>query len=275
MIPATLGCSRHLRRLLTPAIRRAARTPGADRYRKHFPASAHLWLLVLHGLGVSPSLRQTYALLVTVPGLLGRLGLAQGLSFSQLARSSTSRPAACVETLLAELVGLARRHVAPDPAGRLLRKVQALDSTFLRLSLQFSPWSQHGRHRPGVRVHYTLDVARHVPRSLRLTLVDTNDHATLTTWELEALRGWTVLVDLGYYGHRQFARLRAAGVSFLSRLHQQAAYRVTAARAVVPKTTRDGDVVLADETITLGSPNNRRGAVLPDVRLITSRNRHG
>lgn len=276
MIPAELAAgSRQLRRILTPLIARAAQTPGADRYRKHFPAAAHLWLLLLHGLSCAPSLRQSYALLTATPGLFRRLGLPEGISFSQVARSSTSRPSACFETLLADLSAQARRTVVPDAAFRLLRKVQIIDSTFLRLSVQASPWSQPNRFVPGVRVQTGLELARHLPTTLRLTFNDRNDHAALDTWELDALRGWTVVVDLGYYGHRAFARLLAHGVSFLSRLHPQAGYRVTDQRAVATRPTPEGDVVLSDETITLGSPNNRKGTVLPDIRLIRSRNRVG
>lgn len=40
-----------------------------------------------------------------------------------------------------------------------------------------------------------------------------------------------------------------------------------------PTATRD--VILADEIMTLGSPNNRNGAVLTQLRLVTSRNADG
>lgn len=275
MIPALAGCCRALRRLLTPRIAAAGRTPGADRYRKHFPATAHLWLLILHGLLGAPSLRHTHALLGGLPGGFARLGLGQGLSLSQLARSSTSRPSACVETLLADLTAQARRTVVPDASWRLLRKVQVIDSTCIGLSTKLSPWSQHGRFHPGVRLQTALDLGRHLPSQLRLTLTATNDHEALRSWELAAWRGWTLLIDLGYYGHRQFQGLRAAGVSFVCRLQPQATYRITAARPVPAKATPEGDVVLRDETVTLGSLNNRRGAVLGGIRLVCSRNRHG
>lgn len=278
MIPASRAipsCSRRVRRLLAPAILRAARTPDVDRYRKHFPAAAHLWLLLLHGLRGSPSLRQSYALLLAIPGLFRHLGLAQGLSFSQLARSTTSRPSACFEALLADLCAQAQRTVVPDASWRALRKVQILDSTFLRLSAQFSPWSRVSKGVPGVRLQTGFDLARHLPTQLDLTTTDRNDHLACASWDLTTRRGWTVLIDLGYYGHRQFVRLRDGGVSFLSRLHPQASYRVTAERAVATRPTPEGDVVLSDETVVLGSPNNRKGAVLPGIRLIRSRNRAG
>jgi hypothetical protein len=81
--------------------------------------------------------------------------------------------------------------------------------------------------------------------------------------------------DLGYYGHRQFARLTEAGVHVVTRLSSQASYAITAQRLVPVGRTPDGDEILMDATITLGSPNNRRGMVLAGLRLIVSRNRRG
>lgn len=274
MIPA-VRCGRRLRRTLRPLVARAAAVPGADRYRKRFPASAHLWVLLFHVLDGADSLRQTHARLGAAPGGWARLGLPGGLSYSQLARSSTSRPAACAEALLGGVARAARRTARRDPAWRALAKVQAVDSTFLALSAKLSPWSRHGKHAPGVRLQCGLDLAGALPTHLRLTLADVHDAAALKARDLADLRGWTLLADLGSYGHRQFVRLRAAGVHFLCRLHAQAAYRVTARRPVPAAPTAAGDVLVADETVVLGSPNNRNGAVLPGVRLVTSRNAAG
>jgi len=84
-----------------------------------------------------------------------------------------------------------------------------------------------------------------------------------------------LVIDLGYYGHKQFERLREWDIHFLSKTHPQAAYQVTEKREVTQKQgwspQDDEDEVLSDEIITLGSPNNRRGAVLPQIRLVTSR----
>ena len=271
MIPAP-GVGRRLRGLLTPFVDRAAATPGADRYRKRFPLRAHLWIVLIHVLDGAASLRQTHARL-DATGFAG-LGLPGGISLSQLARSSTSRDPAGVERLFAELVALARGRAA-DPDWRELTRVQAVDGSFLALSAKLSPWSRHGKHAPGVRLQAGLDLAAPIPAELCLTLADTHDTAALRGRDLAALAGWTLLIDLGYYGHRCFAELRAAGVSFVCRLHPQAAYRAEIAHPVPAITTPDGDIVLADQTITLGSPNNRAGAVLPGMRLVASRNPAG
>jgi len=275
MVARPAPSHRHVRRLVTPLIAAAAATPGADRYRKRFTATAHLWVLLLHVLWGSASLRQTHARLTTSPRWWQQWGMPCWISFSQLARSSTSRPAACAETLVAEAVACAQRHPTADPLWHKLRRVVALDSTFLRLSGTLCPWSRHGKFAPGMRLQCALAVADHIPAPLRLSLANINDHTALAQADLTPWRGWTVLCDLGYYGHQQFQRLRAAGVSFVTRLHPQASYRITAQRPVPSGPTPDGDVLLADWLVTLGSPNNRRGAVLPKLRIVISQNRRG
>ncbi len=276
MLPTPTGVhQRQIRQVLEPLVERAGQTPGADRYRKIFPAVAHLWVLLLHHLLGAASLRQTHAILGVHPGWWRRWGMPRWLSYSQLARSSTSRPPACVDALLAAVAALARQ--APPGAGgwRQRGRLLALDHTFLALSARLSPWSQAGGHAAGVRVQTLLGLADTIPHQLALTDTTINDRTFLATGDLTPWRGWTVLCDLGYYGHRQLARLRASGVAFITRLHPQAAYVIGRQRRPPWGPTPDGDAILLDATITLGSPNNRRGTVLPGLRLVVSRNAQG
>lgn len=275
MVACVAPSARQIRRRLAPLVEQAAATPGADRYRKRFPARAHLWVLLIHVLWGSPSLRSTHATLTAVPCWWQRWGMTSWISFSQLARSSSSRPSACVEALLANVVDAVRRQPVANPLWYKLRRVVVLDSTFLRLSARLSPWSVHGGHAAGGRLHTLLELGSHIPASLRLTLPDVNDHSALRELDLSPWRGWTLLIDRGYYGHQQFARLIAAGVHVIARFNEQAAYRITAQQPVPSGRTPDGDEILADWKIDLGSPNNRRGAVLPGLRLVISRNVHG
>jgi hypothetical protein len=259
-----------LRRLLRKPIAQGAAVPGADAYRKHFPATAHRWFLLWHGLSAAPSLRQSHAIADADPVLWTRLGLPPGgISRSQLARSSTSRPPACLAAVFAAL---------PRPGTALPKAwgdIRLIDSTFLTLSATLAPWSQYGKHAPGVRVHPGYDLGRRVPTDFTFTLADHHDVRAFRERDWTDLVGWTVIVDLAYYAHRTFAALRAAKVSWVCRLHDQARHAVTAAQHGPWLPTAAGDQVLTDQVITLGSPNNRNGAVLPAVRLITSRNAEG
>jgi hypothetical protein len=262
--------SRRLRRLLTRPIAAATAVVGADAYRKHFPVTAHCWILLWHGLSATPSLRQSHAIADADPTFWTRIGLpATGISRSQLARSSTSRPPGCLEQVFAALPS--GRPAGPRP----WEAVHLVDSTFLTLSGQLAPWSRHGKHPPGVRVHTGYDLAGAIPDQVSFSLTDTHDVTAFRARDWTTLRGWTVVMDRGYYSHQTFAALGEAGVSWLCPLHAQASVDVTTRYPVDPAPTADGDVVLADDTITLGSPNNRQGAVLSAVRRVTSRNRHG
>ena len=284
MIPDFMPFGRRLFRQVQPLIEEASRECGVDRYRKKFRATTHIWLLVMHLATGSGSLRQTHTRFGAQSHLRRRLGLPKWISFSQLARSSTSRSPNAIMSLITLLTTQLQSmplviNRCADQQWKHLTRVKAMDSTFLSLSAKLSTWSVHGGHKAGGRVHCTLDIASRIPQVLCLTTANTNDHSALWEQDLSGpeWRGWTLIVDLGYYGHRQFERLLAYGVDFLGKLHAQAAYRLVQSRAVEQKegwTSKD-DEVLRDEIVVLGSPNNRRGTVIEGVRLITSRNPQG
>jgi hypothetical protein len=287
MIPDSALFSRRLFRRVQPLIEDAAHKHRADRYRKKFLATTHLWMLVLHMASGSASLRQTHARLGANTQIRRRLGLEQWISLSQLARSSTSRKPACLVELIEMLTKKIKAapsllNTCNDEEWKHLNKVKAVDSTFVRLSGTLSPWSVHGGYEAGAKVQCGLDLATQIPQVLCMTTAQTSDQTAL--WEqvvekdLSAWKGWTLIVDLGYYAHRHFSRLMSGGVHFVSKLHSQAAYNVVENRAVSQKkgwTASKDDEVLSDKVIVLGSSHNRKGAVIEGVRLITSCNPTG
>jgi Transposase DDE domain len=270
-------------------LRASAQACRADRYRKHFTARAHASLLLFHGLSGSPSLRQSYATFGTCATLLAESGLGAaaaeagdggtlGVSFSQFADSNTSRPADFLAGLVPLLVERVR-HLGRRPTSALPPDLHLLDSTFLGLSLKLSPWLPHGPKMAGVRVqvHYTpsLDAPEHV----LVTDTRKNDCTGFDALLLDeptrlaALRGQTLVMDLGYYSHRRFARLFTAGVHLVSRLKEDAAVRVDAdlpLQSPLPVLSPGPITVQREQRVTVGSPNNRAGAVLPHLRLITA-----
>lgn len=274
--------ARELRRL-RPAVRQSTRACRGDRYRKRFDAYAHLTLLVFHGLSGLPSLRQSYGAFTACEGLVAcsGLGTAAGLavSFSQYAASNTSRPAAFVSGLLPALA--ARVRQLPPTAGTLPPgDLWLMDSTFVRVCLHYA-WlpSRGGADVPGVRVHVPYRPAWDLPDQVLVTDTRTPDGQACDQTLLDdparlaALRGQTLAVDLGYYAHRRFARLLAAGVHVVTRRHVQARLSVEAERPVpvpLPGSPPARITVLHDQRVTLGSPNNRRGAVLRGLRLVTA-----
>ncbi len=286
------GLNRPLRRFLAatlrqmrPLLARQAVDCDADRYRKSFDSFGHACFLLFHGLAGHPSLRRSYAAFPLATGLCDLSGLALdpgtdelALSFSQLAASSSTRPAA----FLASFVGELARQVRAS-GGRLGRELPAdlllIDSTCLRLPLALASWlpGTGGHDVPGVRARCAHDPAEDLPDLLLVTDTRQND---CQAWDegllddpdkLAAFGGQTLVFDLGFSSHARFARLRAAGLHFVTRRHAQAAYVVTeecAVQAPLPDLAGGRIAVVADRQITLGSPTNRAGAVLPGLRLV-------
>ena len=199
MVAQTVGVGRQLWRKLQPALMAAAQVAGADRYRKHFLVDAHVGLLLGHVLSGSGSLRQSHALQLSDAVWRRRLGLASGLSYSQLARSSQTRPLACFTAAWAVVAG---QVAARGPAS--IRRVVAVDGSFIALSAACSPWSVHNGHEAGVRLQMAYAVGTQVPTRLQVTssqtqtLANVNDVTAFKSWDLTPWRGWTVLLDLGY-----------------------------------------------------------------------------
>lgn len=282
-----------MRRLLVHEFKRlhrdleqTAAASQADRYRKHFTSLAHAYLLFFHGLSGGQSLRQSYAALSWCPGILAASGLAAApgrlaVSFSQVAASNTSRPAAFLVDLIPRMLarlrqrGVSTRTIPPD--------LQILDTTFLRVSLTLATWlpaSQHPRNR-GVRVPCQYHPASDLPTQVLVTTSRRNDVQNLDQLllaqpeQLQALQGHTLLLDLGFYSHRRLAALLAAGIHVVTRLHPQAHLTVTATRALQPSLApacqpASRITVRSDQEVTVGSPHNRAGTVLPGLRLVTA-----
>jgi hypothetical protein len=290
------GLNRRLRRWLChefrrlrPVIQASAAECHADRYRKHFTALSHAYLLLFHGLSRGPSLTQSYHAFGACRPLATLAGLAASddpederlsVSFSQFAASHTSRPPdflAGLVPLLAERVRSLKGHTdAPLPPD-----IHLLDGTFVRLSLKLAAWlpNREPSDIPGVRLQFQYTPARDLPACLLITDTHTNDCQALDQLVADpqgVLASWreqTLVFDLGYYSHRRFAGLFAADVHLVTRLQGQATVQVTRDHPVpqpLPQMPAERIVVRSDQQITLGSPHNRAGAVLPNLRLVTA-----
>jgi len=271
---------------LAPLITANAAVCGAERYRKHFHALAHASVLLFHGLAGSASLRQSYAAFSGCAGLVALSGVGQhpdgrlGVSFSTLAAANTSRPTGFLAGLLPPLAARVRA-LAPSLSTTLPPALVVLDATFLRLSLHLAPWVSPARRpkKVGIAVQMLYTPALDLPEHVLVTAAQTPDVKGLDQAllddpaQLAALRGRTLVVDLGYYSHARFVRLRRAGVHFVTRLHPQAALRAVVEQPVqppLPPLEAGRITILRDQRVEVGSATNRAGAVLPGLRLVTA-----
>src|SRR5436190_1701985 len=203
-VPSTaspIGLNRRLGRWLAselrglrPIIAASAAACRAEHARKHFTSYQHLCLLLFHGLSSHPSLRQSYEHFAACGGLVAASGLGRtdgtdrlGVSYSQLAASNGTRPAAFLAGVVTHLVARVRRagggRAGDDP---LLESLVIQDSTFLRLRLRLAGWLPTIR-RPecsGVRVQLWLHPDLDLAEVVDLTSVTLNDRQS---WDRSVL----------------------------------------------------------------------------------------
>jgi hypothetical protein len=267
-------------------IERAATICEADRYRKRFFSFSHFCLLLFHGFSGNQSLRQSYYTFGLLPGLveLSGLGTARtsrdaslSISFSQFAYSNTTRPADFLGLVVSSLIKqVYQQGLGPSTSHGVPSDLQVLDSTHLRLSAKLAPWLPD---QPGLRVQCQYAPDLDLPNHICITDTRTNDcqgfdQAILDQPDhLASLVGQTLVIDLGYYSHRRFQMLLDARVHFVSRLRAQVRVHVEEDIPVQTPLFSSGEhriQVLHDQRVTLGSPNNRAGAVLHGMRLVTA-----
>lgn len=155
-----------------------------------------------------------------------------------------------------------------------------LDSTSLRPSLRLCPWLvDMAKGQTQLRLHFHYQPALDLPEHILITDTRTNDVLGLdqtlldNPQRLAALAGQTLVIDLGYYSHRRFARLVAKKVHFVTRLHPQAKLVVLAelpVQGALPGLSPGRIRVLKDQRVSLGSATNGAGAVLKGLRLVTA-----
>jgi hypothetical protein len=295
--PAQPDLARPLRRWLAPRLRELRRHSAvytrrhrSDRYTKRYTTWAHTCLLLFHGLAQTTSLRQSYASFAACPAWLAISGLAQapaqegaapvaGISFSQVAEANTRRRAGFLATLLQALVA-EQRHQPPLVPG--LDQLVLLDSTFLALSFKLAHWlpvRATTKHR-GIKLQLQYDATADLPEYCWVSDLRHNDctggldRCVLDQPERRvALRDRTLVMDLGYYSHRRFASLHAAGIHVISRVQPQALVTVRAVREVQQPLWAGAAgriTVTADAQVTVGSTNNRAGGQLVGWRRVTA-----
>jgi hypothetical protein len=251
-----------------------------ERYRKHFHTREHACLLLFHGLTASPSLRQSYQLIQSQSDVLKACRLMNAeqsmcVSYSQFAASNHSRDAVFMQFLAKKLLNKVKRQGHQHKS--INRDIRILDSTCIKISPLLSSWAEG---LANLRLQVQHNPSQDLPEHILLTNYRQNDcqgmDALLLENEgnLQNLAGHTLVVDLGYYSHKRFERMRQAKIHFVTRRHHQATVQIEQdfpVQHTLPSFPNQHIELLADQRITLGSANNRAGAVLPNLRLVTAK----
>jgi hypothetical protein len=220
---------------------------GAERGAKGFASWTQFVAMLFCQLARADSLREICNGMACCLGKLVHLGVRESPKKSTLAYANEHRPAALYEDVFWAATARFRAQGGLGSRKRQFRfrnKLLSLDSTTITLCLGLFPWAKFRRAKGGVKAHVLLDHDDYMPAYVLIT--DAKRHDVRPAQDLVLNRGSIVAMDRGYNDYALFGKWTDAGVFFVTRLKDKAAYEVVEARAVP-----QGGGILADEVIRL------------------------
>jgi hypothetical protein len=215
----------------------------AERHARGFTCWGQFVAMLFCQLGRAHSLREICGGLRSSEGKLKHLGITAP-NRSTLAYANEHRPWQLYRAVFHEL--LARCHSAV-PARRKFRfknKLVSLDSTVIDLCATLFDWAKFRRTKGAVKLHCLLDHDGYLPSVVVVTEGKRHDVRVARTLRFDP--GTIVVMDRGYVDYAWFGRLTVDGVFFVTRLKDNALYRVVERRRP-PERSR----VQRDEVIRL------------------------
>ena len=178
-------------------------------------------------LGRADSLREICNGLGCCLGRLVHVGISRAPCRSTLSYANEHRPAALFEDLFFTALGRFREQQGLGTRKHKFRfknKLLSLDSTTISLCLTMFPWAKFRRAKGGVKAHVLLDHDDYLPAYVLLTEAKRSDVKLADSFRLNP--GSIVAIDRGYIDYALFARWSMAGVFFVTRLKENAAFEV-------------------------------------------------
>ncbi len=220
---------------------------NAERAAKGFTCWTQFVSMLFCQLGRADSLREICNGLACCLGRLVHLGIAKAPRRSTLSYANEHRPAALFQELFFTALARFRQDQALGGRNRKFRfknKLLSLDSTTISLCLALFPWAKFRRAKGGVKAHVLLDHDDYLPAYVLITEAKRSDVKLADSFALNP--GSIVVMDRGYIDYALFGRWTMAGVYFVTRLKDNAAYEVVE-ECQVPANRN----ILADQIIRL------------------------
>jgi hypothetical protein len=206
---------------------------NAERGAKGFSCRTQLVARLFCQLAHADSLRQICNGLACCVGKLVHLGVSGAPNKSSLAYANEHRPAELYEELFYTALGRFRDGRGLSARKRKFRfknKLLSLDSTTISLCLTMFPWAKFRRAKGGVKAHVLLDHDDYLPRYVLVTEAKRSDVTMAGAFPLNP--GSIVAIDRGYNDYALFGQWTAEEIYFVTRLKDNAAYKVVEECAV-------------------------------------------
>ncbi|MCB2215736.1 MAG: IS4 family transposase [Desulfobulbaceae bacterium] len=219
----------------------------AERRAKGFTCWTQMVAMLFCHLAHADSLKEICGGLACCQGKLRHLGISKAPNKSTLSYANQHRPAELFEELFWTMT---RRFRALGSLGnrkrkfRFKNKLLSLDSTTISLCLNLFPWAKFRRAKGGVKVHVLLDHDDYMPSFALITEAKRHDRSVARRFNLQP--GSIVAFDRAYNDYTLFSQWTDNGIYFVTRLKDNAVYRIVENRSVPQNLT-----ILADQIIQL------------------------
>lgn len=218
----------------------------AERHARGFSCWGQFVSMLFCQLARAHSLREICQGLAACEGKLKHLGLSDAPKRTTLAYANGHRHWEVYRDQFYALLNRCEQAARPGHKFRFRNKLVSLDSTTIALCVSIFDWAHFQRAKGAVKIHLMLDHDGYLPKFAVLTTGKKSDITVARTLCLEP--GTVVVMDKGYADYRWWRDLDERGVFFVTRLRDDAKYRVEREREI-PETHRHR--ILRDEEITL------------------------
>ena len=215
----------------------------AERNARGFSSWAQFVAMLFCQLGRAHSLREICHGLATCEGKLSQLGIAVPKR-SSLSYANEHRPWELYQRLFFSLLERCRQAGPFPKKFRFKNKLVSLDSTVIDLCIKLFDWAKFRRTKGAIKLHLVLDHEGYLPSFGVISEGKTHDVKVAHTLSFEP--GTVVVDDRGYNDYRLFAKWTEEEVYFVTRMKENALYKVVESRPVPQNRS-----VLKDQVIGL------------------------
>lgn len=217
----------------------------AERHARGFTCWGQFVAMLFCQMGRAHSLREICGGLASCEGKLSHLGISAP-SRSTLAYANAHRPWQLYRAVFHELLGRCQEVAQGRRKFRFKNKLVSLDSTVIDLCATLYDWAQFRRTKGAVKLHMLLDHDGYLPSFCVITEGKTHDVRIARSLRLDP--GTILVMDRGYVDYGWFGRLTSQGVFFVTRLKDNATYKVIERREIPD---RANGLFFKDEVIHL------------------------
>lgn len=209
---------------------RAVHETLAEKSVKGFSCWGQFVAMLFCQLGQAHSLREICGGLATCLGKLKHLGIHEAPKRSTLAYANAHRPWQLYQKVFYQLLGKCRVLAYGKKPFRFKNKLFSLDATLIELCVTLFDWAKYRQTKGAIKLHLLLDHDGYLPVFAAMTAG--NVHEVNIAHTLKFPKGSILAIDRGYVDYQQFARWTEAGIFFVTREKDNAAYRVVEKRPV-------------------------------------------